>query len=98
MKYPYIVNRDGVWYPAGAEIPDGTNLKAEDDFSQCMNPPEECGLPFATVPNEKKYTKTEINRMSTAELKTFAKEHKVDNTEDMTGAELKKVLIEKLGL
>lgn len=23
MKYPYIVNKDGIWYPAGAEVPVG---------------------------------------------------------------------------
>ena len=23
MKYPYIVNKNGVWYPAGTEVPDG---------------------------------------------------------------------------
>ena len=23
MKYPYIVNKNGVWYPAGAEVPEG---------------------------------------------------------------------------
>lgn len=54
-------------------------------------------LPFVTVP-EKRYTKTEINRMSTAELKSFASERGIDNAEELTGAELKKVLIEKLGL
>lgn len=43
MKYPYIVNKDGVWYPAGAEVPSGISVKKEnkkDDFSQHMNPPE----------------------------------------------------------
>lgn len=54
-------------------------------------------LPFVTVPM-KKYTKTEINRMSTADLKEFVVEQGIDNAEEMTGAELKKVLIEKLGL
>lgn len=29
MKYPHIVIRDGVWYPAGAEVPDGEPLKVE---------------------------------------------------------------------
>ncbi len=24
MKYPYIVNKDGVWYPAGADVPEDT--------------------------------------------------------------------------
>lgn len=88
MKYPYIVNKDGVWYSAGTEVPEDSGQKSENDFSQYMNPPEE----------EKTYTKTEINRMSTAELKTFAKEQKVDNAENMTGADLKKALIGKLGL
>ena len=29
MKYPYIVVKNGIWYPAGAEVPAGTPLKAE---------------------------------------------------------------------
>lgn len=84
MKYPYIVVKDGIWYPAGTDVP-------ADTFTE----PE---LPFVTVPNDKKYTKTEINRMSTADLKEFALEQEIDKAEEMTGAELKKVLIEKLGL
>ena len=47
---------------------------------------------------QKQYTKTEINRMSTAELQTLALENDIDGAEQMTGAELKKVLIEKFGL
>lgn len=96
MKFDHKVKYNGKWYMPGEEIEEAE--KSASDFSAYMNPPEECGLPFVTVPNEKKYTKTEINRMSTAELKTFAKEHEVDNAKDMTGAELKKVLIDKLGL
>lgn len=42
------------------------------------------------------YTKTEINRMPTAELKDLAKENDIDD--EMTGAELKKALIAKFGL
>lgn len=47
-------------------------------------------------PNQ--YTKTEINRMSTAELQALALENNIDDADEMTGAELKKVLIEKFGL
>lgn len=47
-------------------------------------------------PNQ--YTKTEINRMSTAELQSLALENNIDGADEMTGAELKKVLIEKFGL
>lgn len=54
-----------------------------------------------TVSGEKSsgaYTKTEINRMSTADLQALATEQGIDNAEELTGAELKKLLIEKLGL
>ena len=79
MKYPYIVGKNGVWYPAGTEVPeDNPNTKTENGQNQ--------------------YTKTEINRMSTAELQALALENGVDGSDEMTGAELKKVLIEKFGL
>ena len=47
---------------------------------------------------EQKYTKTDINRMTTAELQAFALEKGIDGADNMTGGDLKKVLIEKLGL
>ena len=47
---------------------------------------------------QNQYTKTEINRMTTAELQELALENDIDGAEQMTGAELKKVLIEKFGL
>ena len=79
MKYPYIVGKNGVWYPAGTEVPeDNPNTKTENGQNQ--------------------YTKTEINRMSTAELQELALENGIDGSNEMTGAELKKVLIEKFGL
>lgn len=42
------------------------------------------------------YTKTEISRMSTADLKKLAKENGLD--ESMSGAEIKKALIDKFNL
>ena len=47
---------------------------------------------------QNQYTKTEINRMSTAELQDLALENDIEGANEMTGAELKKVLIEKFGL
>ena len=79
MKYPYIVCKNGVWYPAGTEVPeDNPNTKTGNGQNQ--------------------YTKTEINRMSTAELQELALENNIEGANEMTGAELKKVLIEKFGL
>ena len=56
-----------------------------DDFSQYMNEPKET-----------EYTKTEINRMSTADLKELAEKNGLDNS--LSGAELKKLLINHYGL
>ena len=52
--------------------------------SDFMNPPE--------------YTKTEINRMSTADLKKPASENGIENATEINGSDLKKKLIEKFGL
>lgn len=65
----------------------------QDDFSQHMNAPE-----IEEESTEVKYTKTEINRMSNANLKQLAQEQKIDDIDSKTGAELKKLLIEKFGL
>lgn len=92
MKYPYIVNKDGVWYPAGTEVPVGDKPveNKADDFSKYMNAPEK--------ETEAKYTKTDINRMPLAELKEVAIANGIVGAEEMTGAELKKALIEHFEL
>lgn len=48
--------------------------------------------------NPPKYTKTEINRMSTADLKKLASENSIENATEINGSDLKKMLIEKFGL
>ena len=84
MKYPYIVNKNGVWYPSGADVPEDISPVTTDNLTEKL------------VHNGR--TKTEINRMSTAELQELALENNVDCADEMTGTELKKVLIEKFGL
>lgn len=93
MVATHSIKINGVWYKAGDEISPAENTSKEnktDDFAQYMNEPVESG--------EETYTKTEINRMSTADLRRLAKDKEISGAEEMTGAELKKVLIEKLGL
>ena len=93
MKYPYIVNKNGIWYPSGTEVPDGAETvedKKEDNFAQYMNEPVESG--------EVTYTKTEINRMSTADLRKLAKDKEISGADEMTGAELKKELVKFFNL
>ena len=84
MEYPYIVNKNGVWYPAGADVPEDISTVTTDNLTEKL------------VHNG--HTKTEINRMSTAELQELALENGIECADEMTGAELKKVLIEKFGL
>ena len=50
------------------------------------------------APKQKEYSKSEINRMSTADLQKLASESGVENAENISGAELKKILLEKFGL
>ena len=84
MEYPYIVNKNGVWYPAGEDVPEDISHVTTDNLTEKL------------VHNGR--TKTEINRMSTAELQELALENNIEGANEMTGAELKKVLIEKFGL
>lgn len=48
--------------------------------------------------NETFYTKTDINSMKVAELRKFATEQGIENADDISGAEIKSLLIEKMGL
>ena len=103
MKFDNRVKFKGVLYEIGQDVPmeekkaaEKANTKPQevakeevaDDFSQYMNAPEET--------KEFAYTKTEINRMSTADLKELAKENGIDDS--LSGAEIKKALIEKFEL
>ena len=101
MVFKHLVKHNGKYYPAGTDVPVGgktvedkkTEKPKKDDFSQYMNQPE-----IKEESTEAKYTKTEINRMSTAELKSLATENGIDGADEMTGADLKKVLIEHFKL
>ena len=74
----------------GVPLIEKVEKSQKDDFAQYMNPPKEV--------EKGAYTKTEINRMSTADLKKLAKGEGIEEAEDMSGADLKKVLIKKFGL
>lgn len=81
MKYDHMVKVNGIYYATGQEAPE--NRLAEEKES----------LPFSYNGTEKKYTKTEINRMNTAELRKTAINAGVKNANEMTGTELKEYLI-----
>ena len=86
-KYPYIVNKDGVWYPAGAEVPADKAPETNDETADAEETEE-------TV---RRYSKTDINRMPVAELKQLATEVGIVS-ENAKGEELKSLLISHFGL
>lgn len=60
-------------------------------------------LPGEEIPEETEqptqpYTKTDINRMSTADLQKLAGEKGIENADSFSGEDLKKMLIELLNL
>ena len=61
-------------------------------------------MPGEEFPEEKSpvssvvYTKSEINRMSTADLQKLAAEQGIENAQVTSGAELKEILIAKFNL
>ena len=99
MIYNHLVKCNGVYYPAGTDVPVGVNpVEDKKEEVKEKNFLDEFAESVAEDRNAKKiiYTKTEINRMSTADLKELAKENGIED--GLTGAEIKKALIEKFEL
>lgn len=87
MVYSHLVKYNGVYYPAGTDVPVGvSSVEIKDNKI------------IDEVKEEVKYTKTDINRMSTSDLKSLAKNEGIKDADTLSGADLKKVLIEKFGL
>lgn len=87
MKFDHKVKYNGVWYEPGEDIEEGVGNTTSSNFSEFMTPPV-----------ENKYTKTEINRMPVDELRCLAKKQGFSDVEEINGSDLKRMLIEKLGL
>lgn len=96
MKFDHTVKYNGEYYPAGAEVPMldekpviGETEESTEDSEEGTEEAKETG---------KQWTKTEINRMSAEELRKLAVENGIVNAEEISGVDLKKMLIEKFGL
>lgn len=81
MKYPHIVVRDGVWYPAGTEVPVGVPIKVDltDDVPEgalnvnadgSVNTYDEHGNAVGTVSAE------EVDRLRERAGEAFAEQEK----------------------
>lgn len=91
MKYDHIVKINGRYYAAGEEVPDTAAEEIPPFFS-------DDDIEFEEKENGKRYTKTEINKLTTEELKNLAAEVGIENAFNASGVELKKILIEHFGL
>lgn len=90
--YPYAVKHNGEYYESGEYVPENEPEESENS------------LPFSDdditleTKEDRQYTKTEINRMSTAELQNLAASEGIENAFETSGNELKKILAEHFGL
>lgn len=88
MIYPYRVKFNGVVYPAGFDVPIET-----------VEVKEEKATPNEDVAKTSySYTRTDIQRMTREVAEPLAKELGVKNTEGKRLMEIKKLMIEKLGI
>lgn len=91
MKYDHMVKANGKYYAAGEDVPE----VAEEEISL---PFSDADIVLETKPEQKHYTKTVINRMSTAELQNLAAAEGIENAFETSGGELKKILVQHFGL
>ena len=70
----------------------------KERFNKKQNEPKKGAVDTVPFYGEVKYTKTDISRMSTSDLQSLAAAQGMENAKELSGAELKKILIEKFGL
>lgn len=92
MVYDHMVKVNGRYYQAGEDVPEidmaesnNALLYSDDDIT-------------LETKEDKKCTRSDIQRMNKAELLETAKNTGVEGADDMTGAELKEYLLSVFGL
>lgn len=88
MRYDHKVKVNGIYYAAGEDVPEINSKMADGETQPSFS---DSDITFEELP-ERKYTKTEINRMNKAELQELARNTGIDEVDDMTGTELKEYL------
>lgn len=83
MIATHFTKVNGNWYRAGQEIPAFFNAETPENENEA---------------EENHYTRTDINRMPVDELRKLAGETGITGAESMTGADIKKALINALSL
>ena len=87
MKYDHMIKKNGIYYAAGEEVPEDEEMTVEESLPS-----------FPETSEQKPYTKTEIQRMSVDSLRILAKEVGIENPEEISGSEIKNLLLSHFGL
>ncbi len=91
MVATHSIKMNGKWYKAGEEAEDVAVEEIPLPFS-------DEDISFEERPEGKKYTKTDIMKMSKAGLQKLAKNTGVEGADEMSGTELKEYLLSVFGL
>ena len=91
MIATHTMKINGLLYRAGEEIP-----SPDETPKMVVDEPKE--IVEEVVDEKPKYTKKDITFMKVANLRELAAEMGVKDPDELTGVELKSILIEKLGL
>lgn len=83
MVATHSIKKNGRWYKAGEEI---------------ISPADFMNLPEIPAQEERKFAKTEIYQMHVKELRELATKQGIDGAENLNGSDIKKLLVEKMGL
>lgn len=90
MVATHTMKINGVMYRAGEDIPSPDEKPVEKvEIKEEINEVKD---------DAPKYTKKDIAFMKVAKLREIAAENGVENPDELTGVELKEILIDKLGL
>lgn len=93
MVYDHMVKVNGRYYQTGEDVPE------IEDTAESYSP-----LPFSDnditlkTKEDKQYTKTDINGMSTEELQNLAATEGIENAFETSGNKLKEILKQHFGL
>lgn len=92
MVYDHMVKANGRYYQAGEDVP-------EIDAAEGQNSPPFSDYDITLEAQEDRpYTKSDIQRMSKAELLEMAKNTGIEGADGMTRAELAEYMLSALGL
>lgn len=95
MIYDHMIKVNGKYYQAGEDVPEIDSGMVEEEIQL---PFSDSDIEFEERENSKQYTKTDIKKMKTADLQSLASKVGIENAFQISGEELKDILIEKFGL